>query len=219
MENGTKESPSPVSSVAESKEQNEQCRFVSEGFSNTVYCVHDAESTIGSRSGFLAIKSLNDMCFDEEKSVSRLENEYTISMHLASQCSSVRSALLLSEFDGLPAIYLEWVNGITLSKWIHSFHRKGASSPSAGNSNDRFPSIFEHEMSVILQLACDISRALSEIHCAGSIHNNFTPNNIIIDDIDGSDNYAVKVIGLGSASLLTDDSETFLKIQRDILSL
>eukprot|EP00957_Ditylum_brightwellii_P092114 7013759-Ditylum_brightwellii.AAC.1 len=65
------------------------------------------------------------MCSDDDVHISRLKNEYTISRHLASQCTAVRSAISLSEFDGFPSLYLEWAAGIPLSEWIKSLHMEG----------------------------------------------------------------------------------------------
>jgi len=53
-------------------------------------------------------------------------------------------------------------------------------------------------MKIILQLSCDISNALAEIHCAGATHNNFTPDNVIIGDAGDGENMRVKVIGLSN---------------------
>eukprot|EP00957_Ditylum_brightwellii_P076622 5824001-Ditylum_brightwellii.AAC.1 len=61
--------------------------------------------------------------------------------------------------------------------------------------------------------------ALAKIHSAGVTHNNLTPSKIIVDRVDDSDSILVKVIGLGSASLLPDNSQTFSSIRRDLLSL
>jgi len=185
-------------------EETNLCTVVNEDFFTTVYCVKDTECKTGSSTGFVAVKSLNDMCSDDDEHMLRLENEYAISRHLALQCTSVRSALSLSEFDGSPAIFFEWAAGRTLSEWIRLLHKKKRLSPG---------------IKIILKLACNISMALAEIHNAGVTHNNITPSKIIVDEVGDSDDILVKVIGLGSASLLTNGSEACSNIQRDLLSL
>eukprot|EP00957_Ditylum_brightwellii_P097618 7433986-Ditylum_brightwellii.AAC.1 len=157
------------------------------------------------------------MCSNDSEHVSRLENEYTISRQLALQCTSVRLALSMSEFDGFPAIYLEWAAGITLSEWINLLHKELRLSPLHDNSH--YTIMRECDMRILLTLACTISKALAGIHCAGATHNNLTPSNIVVEDIDGSSNKSVKLIGLGSASFLTDSLKTNSKIHEDLLSL
>eukprot|EP00957_Ditylum_brightwellii_P139611 10640868-Ditylum_brightwellii.AAC.1 len=147
-----------------------------ENFFTTVYCVKSAEFKKLSDTGIVAVKSLNDMCSDDDTHISRLKNEYTISRHLASQCSSVRSALLLSEFDGFPAIYLQWVAGTTLGKWIKSLHKEGKPSPMTVNSSNI---MCKRDIKIILKLASSISMAIAEMHHAGVTHNNLVPSKII----------------------------------------
>eukprot|EP00957_Ditylum_brightwellii_P104375 7949367-Ditylum_brightwellii.AAC.1 len=112
--------PSETSKSA-GKEQ-EQCSRVHEGQFTSVYRLHDTENKLGSCTGYVAIKSLNESYLNDEHA-SRLTNEFNVSRHLASQqCSSVRGVLTQSDFDGLQAILLEWAPGTTLTKWIGNAH-------------------------------------------------------------------------------------------------
>eukprot|EP00957_Ditylum_brightwellii_P037719 2852867-Ditylum_brightwellii.AAC.1 len=88
----------------ESTEQRESCTVIHESFLTTVYCVQGN----GSEDIKLAVKSLNAMYSDNDDQISRFENEFAISSQLSSQCNSVRSAISMSEFDGFPAILLQW---------------------------------------------------------------------------------------------------------------
>jgi serine/threonine protein kinase len=71
----------------------------------------------------------------------------------------------------------------------------------------------------ITQLALNISKTLSKIHDAGVTHNNLGPENIIVDETGEKDTISVKIIGLGSASLMTEFNKMHLKARVDILSL
>eukprot|EP00957_Ditylum_brightwellii_P167235 12730977-Ditylum_brightwellii.AAC.1 len=123
-----------------------------------------------------------------------------------------------AKVDEFPAIFLEWVPGMTLSQWITSFHKNLQISSSSDNLKHS-SIISERDMKTILQLARYITKALADIHGAGATHNNFSPDNIIVDSINVHINMVVKIIGLGSASLQTDLGETSSKTQRDLLSL
>eukprot|EP00957_Ditylum_brightwellii_P018846 1416537-Ditylum_brightwellii.AAC.1 len=116
---------SPLASLVsgEAAETNE-CVVVADDLVKTVYCVKDTERITGSSTGFVAVKSLDDVCAHDNEHILRLEHEFAISRHLASQCASVASALSLSQFDGCPAIFLEWAVGATLSEWIKLLHKE-----------------------------------------------------------------------------------------------
>eukprot|EP00957_Ditylum_brightwellii_P207982 15355391-Ditylum_brightwellii.AAC.1 len=191
-----------ASDGSDSVEWNEQVKLIHDG-TTKIYCVKDSKNTFGGCSGSVAMKSLADE-FPDEEEVFRLKNEYAISKYL-SKCSAIRAALAERCMDGVKAIVLDWANGITLEDWICLNRKKEHSSSLTINTSTYCQSFCESDLKMILQLAWSISNALSDIHDAGVALNNLNPENIIIDDKD--DNVVVKIIGLGYASLLTDDKK------------
>ena len=104
-----------------------------------------------------------------------------------------------------------------MAEWIKSIHSTDISSPWRIDGHSTL--ICERKLESITQLALNISKALSEIHDAGVTHNNLGPENIIVDETGEKDTVLVKIIGLGSASLMTDLNKMHLKARVNILSL
>eukprot|EP00957_Ditylum_brightwellii_P206415 15348327-Ditylum_brightwellii.AAC.1 len=197
-------------------EHNEQLDIVHEGNFYSVYCLKDSKGDRSIPSAHMAIKTINEM-HGKDKYSSQMKNEFTISKHLALQCSSVRAAISHTEIGGLSAISLEWAYGTSLSEWTKHFHETGGPLCLTGDNEPN--GINYHDKNIILQLAVEISNALAEIHNAGAIHNNLNPSHIIVETNKNGDNMTVKVIGLGSATLLTDLNGISSEIQKDLLSL
>eukprot|EP00957_Ditylum_brightwellii_P110189 8404891-Ditylum_brightwellii.AAC.1 len=197
-------------------EHKEQVQFVIQGTFYSMYCLKDPKRKKDSQSGHVAIKALHDL-HDNGKYSSRLNNEFTISRQLSSQCSSVRNAISNAEIGGLPAIYLEWVHGTTLSEWIKSFHESVRSPQVSGDSRSTI--INNNDKNIILQLAYEVSNALAEIHSAGVAHNNLNPSHIIVNGQSYNGNMTVTVISLGSSILMADVSGISSDIHKDLLSL
>ena len=130
-------------------------------------------------------------------------------------CNAIRMAFLRTELGKSPAIFLEWVTGVTLAEWIKSIHSTDISSPQPIDGHSTL--ICERKLESITQLALNISKALSEIHDAGVTHNNLGPKNIIVDETGENDTVSVKIIGLGSASLMTELNKMHMKARVDIL--
>eukprot|EP00957_Ditylum_brightwellii_P047263 3589954-Ditylum_brightwellii.AAC.1 len=119
--------------------------------------------------------------------------------------------------DRTPSILLEWVAGVTLTEWIKSFHNTEINSPQSLNRHST--QLSESSLKIITQLAREISKALGNLHDALVTHNNLKPEHIVVHKKLEKDIISVKIIGLGSASLLTDRSEIHLKSRKDLLSL
>jgi len=98
-----------------------------------------------------------------EESISRLEIERRISNHLP-QSLSQRKITKLDAFNGNPAVFFEWVDGITLSKWL-----------------EQGP-VFD--LNHRLRTAIAITRTLAEYHAVGVAHNRLSTSNIILDISD-----------------------------------
>eukprot|EP00957_Ditylum_brightwellii_P036959 2797778-Ditylum_brightwellii.AAC.1 len=92
--------------------------FVHEGSSYRIFCLDDPEKKYGGQSGSVAIKVFSDQ-FPDERDISRLKNEYNVLKHLAN-CNGAGAALKQTLRDGEAAIYLDWVEGITLKEWIRN---------------------------------------------------------------------------------------------------
>eukprot|EP00957_Ditylum_brightwellii_P146418 11148486-Ditylum_brightwellii.AAC.1 len=196
----------------ESRSQQDHDTVIYEGLYSRVFCFRDYANKYSSHAGSLALKSLSDE-FPDDKHLSRLENEYIISRHLMScNCKATRAALLRPELRSPISIFLEWAAGETLTEWIKSIHGTEC-------INRRPTLICESNLKSISQLALNISNALSEIHDACVTHNNLSPQHIIVDINGEKDIMSVKIIGLGSASLLPDSCKISSKSRKDIISL
>eukprot|EP00957_Ditylum_brightwellii_P206440 15348423-Ditylum_brightwellii.AAC.1 len=94
--------------------------FVHEGLLCRIYRLEDSEKKYGGETGSVTMKVINDQ-FPDEKDISRLENEYNVLRHLANR-DAAGSALNETLRNGAAAIYLDWLDGITLKEWIRNFH-------------------------------------------------------------------------------------------------
>lgn len=151
----------------------------------------------------VAIKTLTN-ANPNSAELKRFYNEYEIlSLNRLSCCSSIRSALKRSrDEDVLNAIYLEWVDGITLKDWIKSSHDR--------YSEDRNDTTI-NEKDICLATAClalKVIKAVSEIHSAGVVHNDISSENILLahhkGDAQAEENgdFQVKVIDFDFATVV-----------------
>ncbi|MGE3724509.1 MAG: AAA family ATPase [Candidatus Sericytochromatia bacterium] len=98
-----------------------------------------------------------------------LNNEFNLTQHLDSVF--VRRALQRSQWQGKPALLLEYVPGQTLRDFF--------SSP--------------QPQALLLQIALQLAQALADIHAQGVIHQDLNPQNILIEP----ETHALKLIDFG----------------------
>ena len=81
------------------------------------YLVHKSNTTAVYRHNHRGIKVITDRNRSKEQIVLSLEHERKVSNFLPPLCAK-RKILKVDNFQGSPAIYFQWVNGITLKDWI-----------------------------------------------------------------------------------------------------
>eukprot|EP00957_Ditylum_brightwellii_P084692 6439666-Ditylum_brightwellii.AAC.1 len=135
--------------------------FVHEGSSYRTFRLDDPERKHGGQSGSVAIKAFSDQ-FPDEEEISRLENEHNVLKYLANR-SGAGAALNQTLRSGAAAIYLDWVEGITLKEWIRTTNSEKTS-----------------DLKRIRNVLQNITYGLLDIHDAGVVHNNIRAEHIII---------------------------------------
>jgi len=125
----------------------------------------------------------------------------------------------IQPYNGHPvAMHYKWSNGITLTEWMHkvqqgvglattdltfpslhntTYNRRVSSSP-APTADDTKSS----RLNVRLRAAMAITKTLSEFHSGGVVHNNISPENIVLDTFEGD--YVATLIDLSEAVILAN---------------
>mmetsp|Transcript_32399 Transcript_32399/g.49029 ORF Transcript_32399/g.49029 Transcript_32399/m.49029 type:complete len:380 (+) Transcript_32399:81-1220(+) len=171
-----------------------KCDLVHAGPSSTIYRIEDPDNKrLGGRTGYVALKTHVDQ-FPTEEQIHRLENEYNISSHLLN-CAVARNPLRQTLNDGVKMLFLEWVDGFPLRKYLLAA---------------------DHNPRQMMGIARTVVSAIGDIHDAGAAHNNITLDNIIVDE----KNKAIQIIDFASASLL-DKSDKLVSgsVRKDLMCL
>ena len=149
--------------------------------------------------------------------IARLENELNVSRSLPHTCKR-REVVGIQPYNGHPvALFYKWSNGITLTEWMHKVqHGVGVAStdltfPSLRNTTYKrvnsspAPTTDDTKSSrlnVRLRAAMAITKTLSEFHSGGVVHNNISPENIVLDTFEGD--YVATLIDLSEAVILAN---------------
>jgi len=139
--------------------------------------------------GKVVVKSLNDE-FPTPQVIENFLHEYELCKDL--NLSGVRKALAWEKKKQSHRIYMEYVDGITLSEYI-------LTNPSLKD---------------VLVVFCSLSNVLSELHQKSVIHNRLSPDNILLKtdtltvmliDLSESTKYSLKSSHMGNPSKLDGD--------------
>lgn len=150
-------------------------------------------------------------CLAEENpslfNVSSLNNEYNILSRRLRDCPGARGIVTKAKLDGLDAIVMEWVNGLTLNEWI------AANPPRCTMTRE--------DALKRIAIAHAIASALAEIHECGVIHNDIVAENIIVSKEVKDSSFTAKIIDFGFASLsqLNEMADEGERVNDDLYSL
>ncbi len=140
----------------------------------------------------VAVKVLHSYLISDTDTVKRFQQE-------ARGVSRLKHPHIITIFDygllpnGLPYIAMDYLKGDTLAKILHE--RKQLSVK---------------ELMPVIKQVCD---ALEEAHNCGVIHRDVTPDNIVLIEQGGQQNF-VKVVDFGIAKLLRVDGETLSSLTK-----
>lgn len=134
--------------------------------------------------------------------IQKLLHEETVSKRLRNQCNNHRQVLQVGSFNGSPALYFKWENGITCKEWL-----------------DKVQQIHPHLVgfNVRLRAAMAIAQTLSQFHQCSVAYNSLSSENIVLTPLEGD--YVAKFIDLSEA-VICNDEQTFKEMMAsDLTSL
>lgn len=130
---------------------------------------------------------------DQRQALLRLKHKVLLSMPSA---SVQRKVLHVDKYQGLPAMYFDWVEGLTVGEWLRS--DTSTQEPSARRTISKF------DLTEWLQLALAITRAASEFHEAGMFHGQLNLRNIILNFSGGQKISSATLIDNSKSIILAD---------------
>ncbi len=136
------------------------------------------------------------------QTIQKLLHEETVSKRLRNQCNNHRQVLEVGSFNGSPALYFKWENGITCKEWL-----------------DKVQQIHPHVVgfNVRLRAAIAIAQTLSQFHQCSVAYNSLSSENIVLTPLEGD--YVAKFIDLSEA-VICNDEQTFKEMMAsDLTSL
>jgi serine/threonine protein kinase len=148
--------------------------------------VHKSSMTSIFRSNERGIKIFTDLNYlSTIQAQSLLRLELKVSGSLTSGCSQ-RKALRVDTYQDLPALFFEWVDGVTVDQWIRSEPAKDVT------------------LSTRLQVSMSITKAVCDFHEAGIFHGNLELKNVVIDSNSGPENFHATLIDYSRSIILAD---------------
>eukprot|EP00978_Attheya_sp_CCMP212_P025460 scaffold81937_cov51-Attheya_sp.AAC.1 len=147
-------------------------------------------------------KTLNDI-----QGLSFLYNEFNILTRTLDNCGAVRGAIRKGRVDGKLALFLEWAEGCSLKQWL---------------KKNPPPDSYEVDTDALkqrMEMAQGIAAALSQIHRRGVVHNDVSPDNIVVDV--KKDKFIIKFIDFALAQEATaaEIDDVGEKVMDDICNL
>ena len=133
--------------------------------------VHQGAKSRIYRSDNVGIKVLTDPNMSREIKLALLNNELRVANSLPASCSKQRM-LRVDTFQDHPALYFEWVQGVSIREWIES----GSMSVPLSEVAD----VQEADMLTRLQVAIAITKAVADFHEAGVVHGHVGLSDVIL---------------------------------------
>ncbi|KAL7499306.1 hypothetical protein ACHAWT_009981 [Skeletonema menzelii] len=124
-----------------------------------------------------------------------LEHEETISKLLPPEVNK-RQVIEVGFFNGTPALYFKWENGITCEEWLDKVR-----SQQQTQSTQQ-----EAKLTVRLRAAVSIAKTLTQFHQRRVVYNSLSLDNIVLTPFEG--NYLATFIDLSDAVICSDE-QTF----------
>ena len=134
--------------------------------------------------------------------IQKLLHEETVSKRLRAHCNNHRQVIEVGSFNGSPALYFKWENGITCKEWLDKVQHI-------------HPNVVEWPVRVRAAMA--IAKTLSQFHQCNVAYNALSPKNIVLTPVEGD--YVAKFIDLSDAVICSDE-QTFKEMMAvDLTSL
>lgn len=162
------------------------------------HLVYESTTTRIFCNGELGAKVTIDPNLSRDQAVRALRLEQKVSDCLPSSCSQ-RKSLRVDTYQDLPALYFDWVDGVTVGEWLRS---NAEMKQPYGESEARANS----SLTTRLQLALAITKAVCDFHEAGVFHGSLNLENIILDIKGGAKNFHATLIDYSGAVILSDCS-------------
>jgi hypothetical protein len=129
--------------------------------------------------------------------MNKLVHEETVSKLLPPDVNK-RQVIEVSSFNGSPALYFKWENGITCKEWLDKVRIQQQTTHSQKEAAARF--------TVRLRAAVAIAKTLTQFHQSRVVYNALTLENIVLTPFEGD--YLATFIDLSDA-LICNDEQTF----------
>ena len=129
--------------------------------------------------------------------MNKLVHEETVSKLLPPDVNK-RHVIEVSSFNGSPALYFKWENGITCEEWLDKVRIQQQTTHSQKEAAAKF--------TVRLRAAVAIAKTLTQFHQSRVVYNALTLENIVLTPFEGD--YLATFIDLSDA-VICNDEQTF----------
>jgi len=129
--------------------------------------------------------------------MNKLVHEETVSKLLPPDVNK-RHVIEVSSFNGSPALYFKWENGITCKEWLDKVRIQQQTTHSQKEAAAKF--------TVRLRAAVAIAKTLTQFHQSRVVYNALTLDNIVLTPFEGD--YLTTFIDLSDA-VICNDEQTF----------
>ena len=133
--------------------------------------------------------------YSSNQSLKKLAHEEAVFKLLPSHVKK-RQVIEVSSFNGSPALYFKWENGITCEEWIDKVRNQQRTQSQQQATT----------LTVRLRAAVAIAKTLTQFHQSRVVYNSMTLDNIVLTPFEGD--YLATFIDLSDAAICSDE-QTF----------
>ena len=133
--------------------------------------LHESKTTRIFRSNGQGIKVLIYPSLSSDERLKRLQFEQRVSGRLPPSCSH-RRVLHIDNRQGIPGMYFDWVDGVTIEEWLRPQEENQLSRPLDSTTMD---------LIARLRVALAITKTLCDFHEAGVFHGHLSFQNVILN--------------------------------------
>ena len=148
--------------------------------------VYASERTRIYRNNGLGVKTLIDPNLSIGECLELFQVEQKISSSLPPSCSQ-RKVLRVDTHQRDPGLFFEWVEGVTVGRWLNDESNNVAQQQMSGDFDDPI-------LATRLKVALAITKAVCDFHEAGMSHGNLTLGNIVLEFSGRSQNCSATLI-------------------------
>lgn len=164
--------------------------------------MYQSESTrIFFSSGNLGIKVVIDPSLDAQQRHDLLQHELKVSNILPSSCPK-RKVLRVDTSQGIPVMYFEWVDGVTVGEWLRPEEDESNQLADHAESLQYANLTLKERLLVVLA----ITRAVRDFQEAGLFHGQINLSNIVLDFTGGAVDRCSAVLIDYSKSIIVSES-------------